>query len=149
MTAMSVTATKMPGMSSPWHPWRALRQRTDVRQLWEHEPGLLGSWCERTREIRLHPDLSQAERRCTLTHELIHAERGDTSCDESVHREAARRLIKIGPLLSAVAFYGEDWPAVAEELWVDEDTLRIRLASAHPSERGALSRCLVLRAESA
>lgn len=149
MTVVSVSATKMPGMSSPWHPWRALRQRPEIRQVWEHELGLLGSWCDRARVIRLHPGLSQAERRCTLTHELIHAERGDTSCDGSVHREAARRLIPLGALLHAVAFYGEDWPAVADELWVDLDTLQVRLTSAHPAERGALRRTLALREESA
>lgn len=147
---MSEAAISMPAMSlHAWNPWRALRARSDIEQMWEHEPGLLGSWCEHTRRIRLHPGLSQAERRCTLTHELIHAERGDTTCDGSVHREAARRLIPLHDLLRVIAFYGENWASVAEDLWVDQETLEIRLDTAHPAEKGAIRRTLVLREESA
>lgn len=150
VAVLSDQPLRMSPMSRvPWHPWRALREHPEITQVFEEEPGRLGSWCQVSRHVRLHPELTQAERRCTLTHELIHAERGDTSCDPSVHREAARRLIATRDLLAAVAFYGEDWPAVAEELWVDEDTLQVRLDTAHPAEKGALRRTLALREESA
>lgn len=91
----------------------------------------------------------QAERRCTATHELIHAERGDTTCDPSVHQEAARRLIDIKALGEALAFYDGDLHQVADELWVDHETLAVRLNHLHPSERGYLRRRMSMREETA
>lgn len=143
---MSVSA---PSVVRVFHPWRAIRERADLVVRWERLDGLLGSWCERTRVMTLHPDMNQAERRCTATHELIHAERGDTECDPSVHQEAARRLITIEALGEALAFYGGDMHQVAEELWVDEDTLAVRLRHLHPSERGCLRRRLSMKENTA
>ncbi len=97
----------------------------------------------------MDPDQNQAERRCTAAHEAIHAERGDTSCYSAVHREAARRLIDVRRLGEALAFYEGDLVQVAEELWVDLDTLRTRLDHLHPAERGYLQRRLSMREESA
>lgn len=121
-----------------FHPWRALREQAGVSLRWERLPGALGWWCARTATITLHPDQGQAERRCTLTHELIHAERGDVDCDGQVHREAARRLIDVRALGEAIAFHGADLVHVADELWVDVDTLTTRLEHLHPAERGYL-----------
>lgn len=133
-----------------FHPWRAIRVRKDIEVRWEREaPGILGSWCEWSKTMRLNPTQNQRERRCTAAHELIHAERGDTTCDPSVHREAARRLIDLEALGEALATYGEDAAQVADELWVDEDTLRTRLQHLHPSERGYLRRRLAMREETA
>lgn len=100
--------------------------------------------------IRLAKDLLQVERRCTITHEVIHVERGHTGgCDETaearVRRESARRLITIRELGEALAFHGElDLEGVADELWVDVDTLRVRLdpRNLHPAERHYLRRRL-------
>lgn len=97
--------------------------------------------------MTLDPRQLQAERRCTAMHELIHAERGHHGCqpgpvEMSVHKEAARRLISIHALVDALVFYGEDWAAVAEECWVDEETLHTRREHLHPAERGYLLRRL-------
>jgi len=101
------------------------------------------------RHIRMAKDQLQVERRCTLTHELIHIERGDQGCEaraeDAVRRETARRLIPIRALGDAVVFWGDDLAALADELWVDEDTMQTRLDTLHPSERGYLKRRVALR----
>lgn len=133
-------------VTSVFHPWRAIRARADILVRWERSDGLLGSWCERSRVMTLHPDQDQAERRCTATHELLHAERGDTSCDWRTHRDAARLLIDLEPLCTAILTWGEaNLAAIADELWVDEETLTARLKHLHPSERGYLLRRLSMR----
>lgn len=143
---MSALASTVPAV---FHPWRTLSRLSDVELRWARPEGLLGFWCNRTRTITLHADQNQAERRCTLTHELLHAERGDTTCDWRTHRDAARLLIDLDRLGEALAFYGDDLTQLAEELWVDEDTLRTRLQHLHPSERGYLLRRLSVKEHSA
>lgn len=133
-----------------FHPWRAIRNygsSVTVEQV--DEPGLLGSWCEDDRTMRYGSTLNQAERRCTAAHELIHIERGDVECDPRVHREAARRLITIEALVDAALFHGDDLEALAEALWVDEDTLMTRLSHLHPAERGYLRSRLAAKETSA
>lgn len=137
-----------------YHPWRAIRALTDVTVRWEPRSGLLGGWCARTRTLVLHPDQTQAERRCTAAHELVHIERGDVGeCDDRterlVHEEAARRLIPIRALAEQVVFYEDDHEALAEALWVDQETLRVRIEHLHPSERGLLKRALAMKEQTA
>jgi hypothetical protein len=139
----------LPTVAEMFHPWRAIRARADVLVHWERRDGLLGSWCERSRVMTMHPDQNQAERRCTAAHELLHVERGDTSCDWRTHRDAAKLLIDYRDLAEKIATYGENWPVIAEELWVDEETLAARLKHLHPSERGYLARRLSMREETA
>jgi len=144
---MSYPPVSLPRMT--FNPWRAIRRMSDVTVVWQRRPGILGSWCEQTRTLTLDPDQNQAERRCTVAHEQIHAERGDTDCHPRVHREAARRLIDIHALAEAAVFYGDDLAQVAEQLWVDGETLRARLDHLHPSERGYLQRRLAMKENSA
>lgn len=105
--------------------------------------------------MTLDPRQLQAERRCTATHELIHAERGHRGCQPpavelSVRSECARRLIGINALVDAVLFYGEqNLPALADELWVDVETVTIRLNHLHPAERGYLDRRIAARGDAA
>lgn len=138
----------------PFNPWRALRDRPHIRVLWEPMEDLLGTWDSARSVITLHPGQSQRQRRCTLAHELIHAELDhDGPCDEAtertVHAQAARRLITLDALGEALAFCGEDAHALADELWVDLDTLRTRLDHLHPSERGYLLRRMAMREDTA
>lgn len=138
----------MPGV---WHPWRALRERSEITVRWERMDGRLGSWCADTRTIRMHPGQGQAQRRVTATHEQIHAERGHRGCQPdavelSVKKTTARRLVSIYDLVDAVLFYGEhNVSALAEELWVDVETVQIRLEHLHPAEAGYLSQRLAAR----
>ncbi len=118
-----------------WHPWRVLRDHHgDVvvscrYGLPDRIMGLqLGD------RIWLSRILTQAERRCTLTHELVHRERGPVPEDplaaareERVVEEiSARRLITLDALVDGLRWTRQPHE-LAERLWVDEPTLDVRL----------------------
>lgn len=134
-----------------YHPWRALRNLGDDWTLvWAPLAGVvdkLGHTTWHNKTITLDPDQDQAQRRSTLTHELVHVERGPWEHGHEAHEErvvdqvAARRLIGIRELGEALA-WAENMTEAADELWVDEDTLQTRLAHLHPSERHYLRRRL-------
>ncbi|WP_205570033.1 MULTISPECIES: ImmA/IrrE family metallo-endopeptidase [Actinomyces] len=123
-----------------WNPWQALaEQYPDVVVVHTRlmPPRTLGLTDGRT--IWLSTDQTVAERRCTLTHELIHLERGHHSCqpprvERSVEAEAARRLIPTERLLATLSWARSETEA-AEHLWVDTATLRARLACLTEAER--------------
>ena len=132
------------------HPWRRLRDRPDWLLEWGMlPPGLMGSTCHRRRVITLDLRLSQAERRCTIAHELEHVERGPMPSDpilaareeESIERAVARRMVTIRALGDALA-WARTLDEAAEELWVDVATLEARLRSLHPAEHAYLNRRL-------
>lgn len=150
---MTVTAVAYgPAVMSRWHPWRVLGRMRHVVVEWTDDlpRDVLGD-TDGVARIRMANGQLQVERRCTITHEMIHVERGHTGCcdvkaEARVRREAARRLITVAALGEAMAFYGEhDHEALADELWVDLDTLQTRLNHLHPSERGYLRRRLERR----
>lgn len=94
-----------------------------------------GRYYHQQRLVVIHPDLTQAERRSTLAHELVHAERGDEPCVSGWHEGkqerlvselAARQLISLDRLTDALR-WSQDEHELAEELWVDADTVRARL----------------------
>ncbi|WP_234417532.1 ImmA/IrrE family metallo-endopeptidase [Miniimonas sp. S16] len=92
--------------------------------------------------IRLHPEQLQVERRCTITHEVVHVERGHRSgcapaVERSVRAETARRLISLPALLDALA-WTQDWHEAADHLWVTVEVLRDRIDALTPGERAAL-----------
>lgn len=125
------TFTLMPS----YHPWRELRALQHVLVLWcELRPGVWGATDGKSR-IWLDRRLGQAERRCTLAHELEHLRRGHQGCqpapvEASVHAAAARRLIPdVHHLADALVWARGDLAVAADELWVDEQTLAARL---HP-----------------
>ena len=60
-----------------------------------------------------------------------------------MHQAVARRLIPFEALLDA-ARWARNVHELADELWVDEDTVRVRLAHLHPSER---MKIMAMRAE--
>jgi hypothetical protein len=78
-------------------------------------------------------DLIQVERRCTLTHELIHIEQGHTRCQDAVvewkvRKETARRLISMEGVrrhLPWALSFGE----LADDLWVTPLVLSDRFRS--------------------
>lgn len=94
-----------------------------------------GVWDPDTRTIWLHRDLTPAQRRCTLAHEVIHAARGDEKCadhvltarqERLVDEIAARLLIPLDALADALATDPHE-PALCEALHVDVPTLAARL----------------------
>jgi hypothetical protein len=93
------------------------------------------------RRIWLARGLTQAERRCTLTHELVHRERGPLPTDptgamreeRAVDEIASRRLITIDALTDGLRWSRQP-RELAEHLWVDEPTLQTRMATLDPLE---------------
>lgn len=147
---VAVAAYGPPAMGR-WHPWRVLGRMKGVIVEWTDDlpTDVLGDTDGR-RHIRMANGQLQVERRCTITHEMIHVERGHSGCcDEKaearVRREAARRLVPIRALGDAYVFWGDDLEALADDLWVDISTLRTRLETLHPAERGYLERRVALR----
>ncbi len=138
-----------PGAAGPrsvapvFNPWRRLRELDHVELRWVVVPGVLGA-TDGVRSIQLHPHQSQAQRRSTLAHELAHLElRHGPGCTEREEREAgalaARWLVSLDDLVEA-ARWARSWGELADELWVDVETVRIRLATLVDSEREELLR---------
>lgn len=71
--------------------------------------GYCGVWDWKHNRVILHSGLNDVQRRCTLCHELCHAEQGDTACGGKGEARARRRtaLTLINPV---------DY-AAAEQVW--------------------------------
>lgn len=146
---LSAPLSTVAGM---FHPWRRLRALAQIDLVWAVMPGRLGETDGKSL-IWLHPHQSQAQRRCTLAHELAHIELGHvegcTAREESqTARLAARRLIPIEALADALV-WTHHLDDVAEALWVDRDTLDVRLDRLHPSEHHYIRARLAARDDSA
>ena len=124
-----------------YHPWCRLRGLDDWLLEWDQLPeGISGEINWPTHTIIIDPRLSQAQRRCTLAHELEHVARGpsaDPREETLVEQAAACRLVGIDELADAVRWTG-DAAEMAEELWVDADMLAARLAVLTPAQRRVL-----------
>lgn len=97
--------------------------------------------------ISLRRGMTWEQRRCTILHECLHAERGPVPRglaareELRVEKETARLLL---PNIKAVAdayvwALGDD-DGAATELGVDAGTLRVRMRWCHPAERAYLAR---------
>lgn len=121
-------------MVERFHPWSVVRE-LGVRVVWPvNMPwrclGLCdpGAWTVYLNRSRL---VTQVERRCTLTHELVHLHHGHQGVQPSgveagVRAETARLLIPDVALESALC-WSTDVYELAEELWVTEQVVRDRL----------------------
>lgn len=131
------------------HPWRRLRELVHIELCW-HDEGVMGETDFEAGTISLRRDLGQAERRCTVLHEVLHAERGPANDEPGlvareelrVRREASRLLLPDIRLVGEALAWSHDYSEAAHELWVDEDTLLDRLDHLHPAERHYLRRRL-------
>lgn len=136
-----------------WHPWRALRDLTHVRLVWRDLPeGRLGECDHDEQVITLTTGMLQAERRATLTHELVHLARGPVAWwlrareERLVDAEAARLLISTEQLADGLA-WALDEHELADELWVDVATVRARLCSLTGAETAEVERRLGARGD--
>ena len=136
---MSEPRRTVPDVS--FHPWRALRALTHIDQVWRDlGDDQLGHYDHRCHRVTLNTGLTQVERRCTLTHELVHAERGPVAASHREREEviveglAARRLIPLDALVDAM-LWSLDESELADELWVDVPTVTARLAGLTDAER--------------
>ncbi|MFJ6848760.1 hypothetical protein ACIQO5_10250, partial [Micrococcus luteus] len=84
-----------------------------------------------------------AERRCALTHELVHLEHGHRGCqppavEHAVRAAAARQLITLEQLADALP-WSMSLDELADELWVTPLVLTDRLAGLTRTEREHLA----------
>lgn len=137
----------LPPAGDRYDPWAQLRRDwPEIEVRLACLPGdLLGLL--RYPVITLRADSSAPQRRCTLTHELVHLERGIRDCgpwaereEAYVHAEVARRLIPAPALGRAVRELGgtSDQAALAALLDVDRETLALRLRLLDRAERRAI-----------
>lgn len=145
---MTVSPTRGAPLHGVYDPW------LDLRENWPHlhvvvEPmagRLLGEL--RYPVIALRAGTTAAQRRCTLTHEIVHLERGVRDCgpwtdreERHVHAEVARRLVTTEQFVRAVREVGgiQGGPAdllrLAQALDVDRETMRVRLSLVTAAER--------------
>lgn len=132
-----------------WNPWRALHTAhadVEVSCRYRLPNQLMG--LQHGHHIWLCRTLTQAERRCTLTHELVHRERGlvtdpnAAALEERIVDEiAARRLITLPQLVDGLR-WTRDRHQLAEHLWVDEPTLATRMTTLDPLDVAELEHAL-------
>lgn len=133
------------------HPWRAFRKLTQWRLRFGRLPK--GVWAVThfpSMTVTVDDRLLQVERRSAIAHELTHIERGPVPVEPimaareelAVEKATAIKLIPIHDLGEALAWAGGDLHQAADELWVDVQTLRVRLEHLHPCERHYLRRRL-------
>lgn len=132
-----------------YHPWRRFRELVDWTLVWAHLPeGLLGITDHAAKTVTLAHGMTQVERRCTIAHETEHIRRGPVPAfywpreERAVDQVVARLLIPDVRRLAEALAWAHHLSEAAEELWVDEATLRARLEGLHPSERAFLARRL-------
>lgn len=130
------------GIEFAWHPWRALRVRHPDIEVFCYTTlpdRLMGM--QQGASIWLCRSLTQVERRCTLTHELVHRERGPVPRGHAaaereeriVNEITARRLIPVASLIDGLR-WTRDPHQLAEHLWVDVPTLQTRIDRLDPIE---------------
>lgn len=127
-----------------WHPWKTAAQRyPHINIVTNHRlPGGIRALLKGD-IIWLCATLTQAERRCTLTHELQHLDRGVPAPSLRVREErivdelAARRLVPIENLARALRAT-RDPDILAEDLWVDRHTIQVRMQTLDPVETAQL-----------
>lgn len=135
------------GDTRRWHPWRALREEFDGVTLWWSSslPTGIDGLTDGHSNIWLRHGLSQARRRCALTHELWHIRRGILPADGAEERIcdelAARQLIPLPELISGFMWSLQSVD-LAKHLWVDQRTLQVRLDTLDPGEVAELEEAL-------
>lgn len=117
------------------HPWRRFRSLVDWTLQWMSLPdGVVGVTDYAARTVTLARDLSQVERRCTIAHETEHVVAGPVPEfywpreEARIDQVVARRLIPLEDLVEALR-WAHDIHELADELWVDVPTVRVRLVS--------------------
>lgn len=139
-----------------YHPWRDARARAHVDVVFvDHlPPDVRGRTCGDL--IEISRTALQAERRCTLAHELVHHERGILDLDPViaareeliVERTAARRMVSLDRLVDVLTWTRHPGE-VADELWIDPPMLAALVASLTRAERAAIEARLAEHHEAA
>jgi len=127
-----------------YHPWDELRKLAHITLFWANLPDTRPAETDGTHRIWMSRILDQFERRCVLTHELVHIEWGHTgrvspAMEAKVCAEAARRLIPLQALIR-VRFWARSHDEAAEDLWVTPQVLQDRLTNLTPAEQSAIAK---------
>lgn len=126
------------------HPWQAFSRLTEWKLEWTNDlpAGTWGLTLHHEKKVLLANGMGEAERRCTIEHERLHVLRGPAPFGREmheelvVHQQVARTLMpNIRRIGHAIAYHRADLERAAHELWVDEQTLHVRLSSLRPSEK--------------
>jgi len=129
-------------------PWDFMAKELSDVMLVRHRIPEPGRYYHDQRTIVVRCGLAIHEERRFLWHEIVHALRGDETCDlpwlrakaeASAEREAARRAMPLSVLEDALE-RSADWWDFADALKVPEPWVRFRIDIAHPAERALLSR---------
>lgn len=134
----------------PHHPWRRFAGLSDWKLRWVDDLG--GDWGRTShsrRTVFILNGLDQAERRCTIAHETEHVIRGPLSLgaterdrlreELAIDRHIAKLLVPdVHRVGHALAWAQARHDVAAEELWVDPETLGVRLSSLTVAERAWL-----------
>jgi hypothetical protein len=140
----------LAGARDPHHPWRRFAELTAWSLRWaELPPGVMGRTCHGTKTVTLALGMSQAERRCTIAHETKHIERGPVTPQQAtreeleIDRTVARLLVpSLTHLVDAMTWAAGDLETAADDLWVDDYLLAVRLGALTGSERSYVNRRL-------
>jgi Zn-dependent peptidase ImmA (M78 family) len=129
-------------------PFELLTQHPDLSLCFARLPrGERGRWYPALHCIVIDERLTQAQRRCTLMHELVHRMRGDTHTpdetamsrqEKNCHQMVARMLIPFSSLQAAMQ-WGRHPQELADELWVDVETLNARILGLSEAEAACLA----------
>lgn len=138
---------------TPWrrrhHPWRAFGLLDEWKLKWVDDlpDGRWGLTLHAEKVVLIADHLDEAERRCTIAHETQHALRGPVASGRHAYmREELLVNRRVGRLLlpdvenigHALAWHHADHERTAWELWVDDETLEVRLSSLSARERSDL-----------
>ena len=126
-----------------FHPWRALRALSHVVVVWFRPHAAAPAATNGADLVWLDPRMTQAERRCALTHELVHLEHGHRGCqppavEHAVRAATARHLIMLEQLAAALP-WSMSLDELAAELWVTPLVPTDRLAGLTRAERAHLA----------
>lgn len=110
-----------------FNPWGTLRHFAHIAIIWTRPHSNLPAATDGHRRIWIDPKLNRVERRCALTHELLHLQRGHTGCqpqsiERSIELEAARLLVRFQDLQQH-ASWALSLAELAEDLMVTEAVL--------------------------
>ena len=131
------------------NPYDLLDDIPHVTLVFDQLPdGERGRWYPDLELIVVDERLTQAERRSSLMHELTHRalghvptgdERLDARQERECEEEAARLLIPLSRLAEA-SLWGRSPVELADELWVDVDTLKTRVFTLTSHEKAYINR---------
>jgi len=137
-----------PAASAVHHPWRRFSELTDWTLQWaELSPGVMGITSHATKTVTLALGMSQAERRCTIAHETEHILRGPVRPHEAMVEElmidrtvAGLLMPSLRRVADALVRASGHLETAADELWVDDYLLQVRLALLTERQRDYVGR---------